>query len=294
MSGNADNKEWLYFLNIKTSSIIKMHKESGDLKTIISGLRGTPDGIQVDHANELIYWTNMGRDYNQRDGSIEVCDFNGTHLRQLVGDGAITTPKQLYLDKRHELLYWCDREGGKVMRCRTDGAHCQTLVDRSQSKSGTVDILDQCVGITIDPVCNKFYWTQKGPSKGNKGRIFRANLELPVGETPANRQDIELLYDGLPEPIDLEIDVEHRHLYWTDRGAPPNGNSLNCASVSPTGLAQQRVICRGFNEAIGLALEIKQRRVYVADLGGMISRVDLVSGDKQAIYCQGSLTGITC
>ena len=30
-----------------------------------------------------------------------------------------------------------------------------------------------------------------------------------AGQTPANRQDIELLYDNLPEPIDLDLDVAH-------------------------------------------------------------------------------------
>jgi len=35
-----------------------------------------------------------------------------------------------------------------------------------------------------------------------------------------------LLYDGLPEPIDLDIDPGARMLYWTDRGDPPLGNTV--------------------------------------------------------------------
>src|SRR6185295_5994269 len=57
--------------------------------------------------------------------------------------------------------------------------------------------------------------------------IFRANIEIPRGETAANRSDIELLFDGLPESIDLELDLENRVLYWTDRGDPPRGNTVN-------------------------------------------------------------------
>ena len=47
-----------------------------------------------------------------------------------------------------------------------------------------------CVGITIDLERKQIYWTQKGPTKGNKGRLFRAGLEIPKGETAANRSDI--------------------------------------------------------------------------------------------------------
>ena len=57
---------------------------------------------------------------------------------------------------------------------------------------GDNDARDQnrwCVGITIDPKFKKIYWTQKGPDNGEQGRIFRANMEIPKGETPANRSD---------------------------------------------------------------------------------------------------------
>ena len=77
----------------------------------------------------------------------------------------------------------------------------------------------------------QFYWTQKGPDDAGEGRIFRANIEMPKGETAANRSDIELLYEGLPEPIDLELDLKNRVIYWTDRGDPPRGNTVNRAPM---------------------------------------------------------------
>ncbi len=40
---------------------------------------------------------------------------------------------------------------------------------------------------------------------------------FPRGQTPANRRDIELLFDNLPEPIDLDLDSTDQMLYWTDR-----------------------------------------------------------------------------
>jgi hypothetical protein len=43
--------------------------------------------------------------------------------------------------------------------------------------------------------------------------------------------DIEVLFDDLPERIDLELDMNNRVLYWTDRGDPPRGNTVNCARI---------------------------------------------------------------
>lgn len=63
------------------------------------------------------------------------------------------------------------------------------------------------IGVLEFSVTNKegkFYWTQKRISKGGKGRIFRANIEMPNGESAASRSDIEMLFSGLPEAIDLE------------------------------------------------------------------------------------------
>ncbi|MFF0144040.1 hypothetical protein [Amycolatopsis sulphurea] len=71
----------------------------------------------------------------------------------------------------------------------------------------------QGVGVAVDPA--HLYWTQKGPAKGGLGRIFRAGLEIPPGETAAFRTDVETLWAHLPEPVDLELRGGYR--YWTDR-----------------------------------------------------------------------------
>ena len=58
-----------------------------------------------------------------------------------------------------------------------------------------------------------------------KAFCCRANIDIPKGENPTNRSDIEVLFDQLPEPIDLELDLANRLLYWTDRGDLPRGNT---------------------------------------------------------------------
>ena len=159
-------------------------------------------------------------------------------MTTIVPPGGTFTPKQLQIEKKTGKLYWCDREGMRVMRANLDGSNIETLVDTSEGdpRPGP-DARKWCVGIAVDVAGGKFYWTQKGADNAGQGRIFRANIELPAGRTPANRQDIELLYDNLPEPIDLDIDPTTRTLYWTDRGDPPRGNTVNRA---PTGLPAWR------------------------------------------------------
>src|SRR5262249_56660687 len=112
-----------------------------------------------------------------------------------------------------------------------EGSQMETLVETGGGDNDRKDQNRWCVGITVDPKRRHVYWMQKGPDNGNLGRIFRANIDLPKGESPANRSDIEVLFDQLPEPIDLELDLENRVLYWTDRGDPPRGNTVNRAPL---------------------------------------------------------------
>ena len=53
----------------------------------------------------------------------------------------------------------------------------------------SVDLRDgnQALIDPMDPERKQVYWTQKGPDNGEQGRIFRAGLEVPRGESAANR-----------------------------------------------------------------------------------------------------------
>ena len=161
------------------------------------------------------------------DGSIERADFDGGNRKVMIRQGVTHTPKQLHLDKENGKLYWSDREGMRVMRANLDGSQVDTLVETGRGDDDRRDETRWCVGITIDPKLRKIYWTQKGPTKGGLGSLRRANIDIPQGESPASRSDVEVLFDHLPEPIDLELDLESRVLYWTDRGDPPRGNTVN-------------------------------------------------------------------
>jgi DNA-binding beta-propeller fold protein YncE len=285
----------LFFLSASAGQVFTANPDGSGLKVIVSEGRRIPDGIVVDSEAGHLYWTNMGNP-TANDGSIERSDFDGSNLTHVVPDGGTFTPKQLQLDKKNGKLYWSDREGMRIMRANLDGSKIETLVDTSEGDARPgKDVKKWCVGIALDVAGGKVYWTQKGPEKGGQGRIFRANLEIPGGQTPANRKDKELLYDNLPEPIDLDLDLSNRTMYWTDRGDPPRGNTVNRAPMDVTTgtRPQPEIVFNHLMEGIGLALDLKNGRMFVTDLAGSVYTANLDGSNKKAIvFAEGNLTGI--
>src|SRR5436190_15280556 len=206
----------LVILDLSGGRVFTVNPDGSDKRVIVTDCPW-PDGVVVDVEAGHIYWTNMGVP-SKNDGSIERVDLDGKNRVTIIGEGKTFTPKQLHLEKRSGKLYWCDREGMRVMRANLDGSNIETLVDTSKGDARPgADLTKWCVGITVDPDRGQIYWTQKGPDDAGKGRIFRVKIDIPQGEIAANRTDIELLFDGLPEPIDLELDLKNRFIYWTDR-----------------------------------------------------------------------------
>jgi hypothetical protein len=281
----------LFVLELSGGRIHSMNPDGSDRKVIVTGC-DMPDGIAVDVAAGHIYWTNMGTSPATNDGSIERADVDGGNRKVIVPRGATFTPKQIQFDKKNGRLYWCDREGMRVMRCNLDGSQIETLVEAGR---GDVDRRDQtkwCVGITLDPERGQIYWTQKGPDNGELGRIFRAGIDLPARESADERTDIEVFFDRLPEPIDLELDLETRVLYWTDRGDPPRGNTVNRASIDAKPQAPE-IVLPNLMEGIGIALDVAGNRMFVTDLGGSVyvSRLD-GSEHRNVLFAQGNLSGV--
>jgi hypothetical protein len=290
----------LYILQAHPAAILALDIDNGKVRIAVAHPAGVPDGIQVDGLRNAIYWTNMGPwgtngdDFSRADGTIERCDLDGGNHRVLVGGGAIVTPKQMQLDAESGFLYWCDREGMAVLRSGIDGSDLTELRDTGEWPGQMGEVERHCVGIALDKRNRHLFWTQKGPPDGGLGRIFRMGLEMPEGATAKTRGDVALLIDHLPEPIDLEVDHEHGQLYWTDRGDPESGgNSINRANITPEGLSDHAVLATGLKEGIGLALDLRSRRIFVSDLSGAIRVMAMDGGALKTIHqCSGPVTGI--
>ena len=76
--------------------------------------------------------------------------------------------------------------------------------------------------------------------------------------------NIELLFDGLPEPIDLELDLANRALYWTDRGDPPRGNTVNRAAIDGPA---DRIVVEKQTHTLTLFRQGKVLKTYRVALG---------------------------
>lgn len=273
--------------------VFALNPDGSGKQVLVSGCR-IPDGITVDADRGHIYWTNMGNPA-ANDGSIERVNLDGSDRVTIVPPGGTHTPKQLHLDAAARKLYWADREGMRVMRCDLDGGNIETLVQTGQGDDDRRDQTRWCVGIAVDQGGGHLYWTQKGPGNAGLGKILRAGLEMPAGDTAAARSDIEVLYDRLPEPIDLELDLKTRTLYWTDRGDPPRGNTVNRAPMDPSRGQPEapEILWTHLEEGIGIALDLAGDRMWVTDLAGSIYLADLDgAGHKQILVAQGNLTGI--
>jgi DNA-binding beta-propeller fold protein YncE len=284
----------LFFLDLAAGRVLTSNPDGSDLKTIVNEGRKLPDGIVVDVAGGHIYWTNMGNP-KANDGTIDRADLDGTNITNVVPPGATWTPKQLQFDAKNRKLYWSDREGMRVMRSNLDGSNIETLVETGHGDDDRADARNWCVGIAVDVNGGKFYWTQKGNDNAGQGRIFRAGLEIPKGQTPANRKDVEVLYDNLPEPIDLDLDLGNRVMYWTDRGDPPRGNTVNRAPMdAPSGKRKDpEIVFNHLMEGIGLSLDLANNRMFLTDLGGSVYSANLDgSNKKNIVFAEGNLSGI--
>lgn len=295
----------LYFLDIGVlapqdplhgGAIIAARGDGTASKRVIEK-QSMPDGIDIDDGR--LFWSNMGIP-SENDGTVQSANLDGTDIKTVIKSGDIHTPKQVTLDKQNKKLYVCDREGMRVLRCNYDGSSLEVLWKTGDynDKSINTDQTLHCVGICVDAKNGHIYWTQKGAPKSSQGRIFRAPIDMPAGLEPSERKDVEVVFEHLPEPIDLEVDPKGGYLYWTDRGELPFGNSINRVALKDIASGKpsehkQEILVRNLHEAIGLKLDERNGHMYSTDMGGTVYRFNLDGSDRRKMYDElGAYTGI--
>jgi len=84
-------------------------------------------------------------------------------------------------------------------------------------------------------------------------------------------------------------------MYWTDRGDPPRGNTVNRAPMDsrPGQRKDPEIVFSHLMEGIGLALDLKGGRMFVTDFAGSVYSADLDGSSKKLLlFAEGNLTGI--
>lgn len=240
-----------------------------------------PDGVDV--SGDRMYWTCMGVP-SENDGAVYSAKLDGGDIKTVIPAGKVHTPKQIHIDHESSKLYFCDREGLRIHRSNFDGSEHEIILKNGDWETDKDKVADQTnwpVGITISNKLKRVFWTQKGGSKAGLGRIFSAGLNAP--SDPSAREDIEVVLEDLPEPIDLEFDDDNQILYWTDRGEIPFGNTLNKIEIGDKS-SEHQIIANGFGEAIGLRLDKEKQCIYVADMSGRLWECATEPARKKKIY----------
>jgi hypothetical protein len=126
--------------------------------------------------------------------------------------------------------------------------------------------------------------------------VSLGNLAVFDGLSAGASSDIEVLFDGLPGPIDLALDLTTRTMYWTDRGDPPRGNTVNRARMdsAPGRRKDPEIVFTHLMEGIGLALDIKNQRIFMSsDFAGSVYSARLDGSNRRLLlFAQGNVTGI--
>ena len=86
---------------------------------------------------------------DRNDGIIFSANLDGSDIKTAVPRGQTHTPKQLICVAEQKKLYWCDREGYRVMRCSLDGSDLEVLVQNGDFNKDTLDATHWCVGISV-------------------------------------------------------------------------------------------------------------------------------------------------
>jgi len=262
--------------------------------TLVSSAGDGPDGIAVDVAGGHVFWTNMGNTAAD-DGYIRRANLDGSGVTTIVPAGGTFTPKQMKLEPVEQKLYWSDREGMRVQRAGIDGSEVETLYTAAKGDVAREDLSNHCVGVAVDLAGGFFYWSQKGPDNGHVGSLRRAHLVMPAGENDENRSDVEILYDALPEPIDIDLDLSQGMIYWTDRGDDTiNRGPIELPSGSTaTTRTDREIIVPGVSEAIGVGLDLARGLVYYTGAKGQVGRAHLDgSAAEYLMTTGGAFTGI--
>jgi hypothetical protein len=290
--GTTAGTPTIFYLDV-SGKVMTAVAENPMPKVVVPSAGQGPDGIAVDLAAGYIYWTGMGVPADN-DGFIKRSNLDGSNIVTLVPAGGTYTPKQMRVEPVSGKLYWSDREGMRVMRSNIDGSNVEALVTTGMTAADRMDNSRWCVGIALDTAGGWFYWTQKGPDNGGVGSIRRAHIQMPAGQTSTNRTDIEILYSGLPEPIDIDLDLQDGIIYWADRGDDTiNRGPIEIPAGSTAANRKDRqILITKVAEAIGVSIDKKRGRMYYTAANGQLGRANLDGSNKSELTNAGAMTGI--
>uniref|UniRef100_A0A452F8B2 Low-density lipoprotein receptor-related protein 2 n=1 Tax=Capra hircus TaxID=9925 RepID=A0A452F8B2_CAPHI len=201
------------FLIVVRNSIIFGISLNPDVKTFdgmvpISGVRNGYD-VAVDYSEQFIYWL-------ENPGEIHRVKTDGTNRTVFAPLSSLGASASLALDWLSRNLYFTDHvtRSIKVVTLGGDVSYGKTLITNDGTSLG----VGLPVGITVDPINGKLYWSDRGTNNGLPPKIASANMD---GKSPRT------LFTGSLENVAfITLDIEEQKLYWavSSTGVIERGN----------------------------------------------------------------------
>lgn len=222
------------------NNVHRSNLDGSNAQVVITSTFSNPYGIAFDMSAGIMYIA----DYGGSDGvgstpSISRANIDGSGIQQVHTGGR---PTDVAVDNINHKVYWTDEGLNNVWRANLDGSNPEILI------SGYFNML---YGITLDLLHGKMYLAEIGVD-GGLGSIACANLDGSA---------IQRIVVG-GKPTDIALDSHHGKLYWTSWA----GNNVMRSNLDGSGA--EALVWECFSNPYGIALDVENNKMYVADIGG--------------------------
>ena len=222
-----------------------------DVEILLTSELGAPFGIAVDSSGGKVYWTDASIGHQK----LQRADLDGSNVEELASTGLVI-PDGIALDPAMGHVYWTDWGGDKIQRANVDGSSIEDVLAAT---------LVEPRGLALDLSAGRMYWTDTGTDK-----IQRAGLDVPTGQTPLNRSDIEDLVTGAAAYEQIALDLTAGKMYWID--ATYSNPRIRRANLDGSVIED---LATGEVDPFGLAVDPVEGKVYWGDYDVGIRRANL-------------------
>ncbi|TDG98033.1 hypothetical protein EPR50_G00214030 [Perca flavescens] len=231
----------------------------------VSGISQGQD-IDFDDQKQLIYWV-------QSTGSIWQVKTNGANRSEFAPAAFMGSPSGLAFDWISRIMYSTNPTVKAIEVIRVDGDqhYRKTLITSTGKPEGA----GEPIGIALDPVRGKLFWTDKGSNNGVPPKVGSADMD---GGNLRNLYTGNLVNIGF-----IAADISTMKLYWGVAG------SGLIQSGTMDGVTRVTVVS-GLSHPWGLT--IYQNHLYYTDLDyEVIERVDKDTGANMLVM-RSSMSGL--
>ena len=248
----------------------------GMVREILTNLR-LPYALSIHLASKRIFWSDVA------EGTISSCDFSGKSTRIIVREDDGSSPKQVVIDQVDSKVYWTQSESTEIMRCDLDGTHIECVIE-VDADDAVISSAPKIIpnGITLDQSRRHVYWSQPSPKTPDKNLIRRAPMNRTCNSPPSCRDDVETLFEDLPQVLDIDFVPVFDEIYWSVRDGPTARIHRGYVGTCPDyGMAKQNLVVQDLRGLGWLKVDPKCGHFYSTSVMGTINRYDMATGDGE-------------